>query len=381
MRVQLLHKGGSVTGTQRYAMELYHGLLTAGVDIRLQQPKVFPSDWLAQPLRRAGVDVQAFFNSYPLALDPHPSDLYHLPTQTMATLLLRRFPYPFVVSVLDIIPYLTRHDPVLNTFRHRVDAGFYRLALNALRRADGVIAISEYTKRTLVETLGLKPERITVTYMGVDHQHFRPVTVPDEFREKYGLRRDVQYLLYVGSEDPRKNLRALLWALAILRQSRQDVEFIKIGRAHFDGERQKLLELIDTLDLGRCVHFIDTVDDDELVLFYNAADVVVMPSYYEGFGFPVVEAMACGTPVVTANTSSLPELVGHLSVQFDPNSADELAEALVFQLDHPADPDALRRHASQFNWQRTIRETLAVYHQVLGTQSKAVQPPMPARVG
>src|SRR5690606_24234618 len=137
-------------------------------------------------------------------------------------------------------------------------------------------------------------------------------------------------------------LRTLLWALAILRQTRQDVEFIKIGRAHFDSERQQLLDLIGTLDLGRCVHFIDTVDDDELVLFYNAADVVVMPSYYEGFGFPVIEAMACGTPVVTANTSSLPELVGNLAVQFDPANADELAEALVFQLDHPADPDALR---------------------------------------
>ncbi len=381
MRVQLLHKGGSLTGTQRYVMELYHGLLTAGVDIQLQQPKRFPSDRVAQPLRRTGVDVQAFFNSYPLALAPVSTDLYHLPTQTMATLLLRRLRVPCVVSVLDIIPYLTRHDPMLNTFRHGVDAAFYRLALQALRRADAVIAISEYTRQTLVETLGLKPERIAVTYLGVDHQRFRSVNVTDEFRQKYGLRADVQYVLYVGSEDPRKNLRTLMQALAIIRRTRRDVRLIKLGKAHFEGERRALLGMIDTLTLTDAVHFIDTVDDEDLVRFYNAADVVVLPSWYEGFGFPVLEAMACGTPVVTSNRTSLPELVGDLAVQFDPADAQQLADALIFQLDHPADAAALRDHALQFNWARTVRDTLAVYHQVLGTQPQPVQPVIAPEVG
>jgi glycosyltransferase involved in cell wall biosynthesis len=176
------------------------------------------------------------------------------------------------------------------------------------------------------------------------------------------------YVLFVGSESPRKNLGNLFRAFALVRSRLPGVQLLKVGAAHFAHERHRLLALIEQLDLSDCVCFLDHVPEEELPLFYNAAHLVVMPSLYEGFGLPALEAMSCGTPVVASNRASLPEVVGGAGPLIDPESPEEMALVMADLL---ADEDR-RTEASQaglmqaakFSSERQARQTLAIYEEV-----------------
>jgi glycosyltransferase involved in cell wall biosynthesis len=368
MRVQLIGKlEPGISGMSRYTQGLYEGLQAAGLEVRLTFPRRAPIPSPMQyRLRRLGMDVEAFFATYPLRANLEGADIYHLTGQMLATLLLfQRFPRPAVVTVLDIIPYLVQHIPQLNTFHHRVDYWFYRLALLGLRRADALIAISEYTKRTLVEALQLPAERIHVVYPAVDHRKFRAMPIPYTFYAQYALDKVCRYILVVGSEDPRKNLDSVIQAFALVKNQFPHVKLIKIGDSQFVGERQKLLALIAEFDLQADVLLLNTVPDEDLSLFYNVADVCVMPSLDEGFGLPMVEAMACGTPVVCAQVGSLPEVVAEGSVQVNPRDVEALAQAILTLLQNEAERNRLRRvgqeRSARFTWERTAAETELLY--------------------
>jgi glycosyltransferase involved in cell wall biosynthesis len=377
-RVQLIGRLDTrITGLARYTNGLRAGLEQAGMEVRLTFPMRPP---LPTPLDRRiksiGVDIGSFFASYPLRASLERADVYHLTDQMLATLLLfQRFPGPVVVTVMDIIPYLVQHAQELSTFRHQVDAQFYRLALAGLRRADALVVISQYTKATLVEVLGLPEERIHVIYPAIDHGRFRPVNVTDEFRERYGLARDVPYVLYVGSEDPRKNLSTLVRAIASVREDLPAVTLLKVGRAQFSKERKRLLQLIDSLGLEDNVRFMESVPDVDLPSFYNLAGVCVMPSLYEGFGLPMAEAMACGTPVIYARSGPLPEVAGPAGVQVHARDYEAFAQAITRLLADGAAratlADAGRRQAATFTWARTATETRALYARLL----RASDPP------
>ncbi len=374
LRVQLIAKPDSgMTGTSRYTSGLYQGLREAGMDVCLTFPDPPPVPApVVRGLRRLGMNLRAFFASYPLRAHLDDADVYHITTQTMATLLwFRKFPAPVVVTVLDIIPYLVRDDPELNTFRHLIDYLFYRLALAGLRRADALIAISEYTKRTLVETLGLPPERIHVVYPAVDHERFRPMDVPEGFRMKYELSKEWRYILYVGSDDPRKNLCTLLRAFALVKQQVSNVKLLKVGVPHFVQERARLLTLIAELGLQEDVLFFDHVPGEDLPLFYNVADVFVLPSLYEGFGLPALEAMACGAPVIVASSSSLPEVMGDAGIMVNTTDATDWADQIAKVLVEPDYAQALalagQERALMFQIHRQAEATISVYEVCLCT--------------
>jgi glycosyltransferase involved in cell wall biosynthesis len=287
----------------------------------------------------------------------------------MATLLLfQRFPQPVVVTVLDIIPHLVRHNPQLRTYRHPVDALFYRLALLGLRRADVLIAISEYTKRTLVEGLGLPCERIHVIYPAIDPQRFRPLAINDTFRARYELDPQVRYVLYVGSDDPRKNLPTLVRSFGLLRQRVNRVQLLVAGSSQFIQERERLKALVAELGLQEHVRFLGRIPDDDLPAFYNASAVVVLPSYYEGFGYPVVEAMACGRPVIAANTTSLPEVVGNAGLLFEPDDVDGLANGLHTLLTDVAEAERIGKagleRANSFASDQLVNAVIQVYRTI-----------------
>jgi glycosyltransferase involved in cell wall biosynthesis len=237
-----------------------------------------------------------------------------------------------------------------------------------LHKAKALIAISHYTKQTLIDALKISSERIHVTHLGVDLERFRPLDVTPAFYEQYGLSRDHRHLVYVGSEDPRKNLQTLIRAMALIRDELPDVRLVKVGKAHFDDEHQRLISLTDELGLRDRVIWLDYVGDDDLPMLYSAADLVMMPSLYEGFGFPVIEANACGTPVLAANATALPELVADKSALFDPHDSGSIAASIRDALarQHTAGKESQRwqRHAAQFTWRRTVQQTLAVYQHV-----------------
>ena len=343
------------TGLSRYEDSLYQGLCqTQRAEVTVVRPFPFPRK-LSRLVTWTGFDPARFFDSYPLRVSREPVEIYHIMSQSLATLLVFQKIHPVVVTVHDIIPYMVRSDPQLNSLRHPVDAWFYRLALSGLRRADAVIAISDYTKNTLVDALGLAPERIEVVCRVVEHDRFYPTEVPEAFRSKYRLPAGQRYVVYVGSEDPRKNVPTLIRAFARLVEEHDDVVLLKVGAPHFEAERAKLKQLVAQLGIEDKVVFLDHVPDQDLALFYNVADVTVMPSLYEGFGLPALESMACGTPVVAANAASLPEVVGDAGLLVDPHDVEGFAQNLHRVL---SDSD-LRDHLSQLSIERAQQFSVA----------------------
>jgi glycosyltransferase involved in cell wall biosynthesis len=359
--------GGTHTGVGRYVSMLHSGLRAAGVDAVRVAPIAPPLPNAGYAvLRRSGVDLRTFLLNYPIWARYPRADVYHLTSQNLASLLLFRRPAgKVIVTVHDIIPYILRDHPQLRTYRTAADALFDRMAMAGLRRADRLVADSDYTRRCVVEHLGIAAERIDVVYLGIAHERFRPSPVLSDIRRRYGLPEGLRYLIYVGSEDPRKNLPALVRALAEVRRAAPDVEFIKVGRAHFDSERRCLSELAGRLGVRQAIHFLDDVPEDDLPALYNLAEVCVMPSFYEGFGFPALEAMACGTPVVCAHASSLPEIVGTAGALVDPHDELALARMLTVLLGDEERRRRLgqggRKQAAGFTWERAVSETQRLY--------------------
>jgi glycosyltransferase involved in cell wall biosynthesis len=248
------------------------------------------------------------------------------------------------------------------------------MARAAVRRADHLLAISEHTRRDLIDLLGAPPAGVTVTHCGVDPT-FRPLDAAQvaAWRARYGL--PERFILYVGTLEPRKNVPRLLDAYARLRRRGPVPPLVLVGGR---GWRHAAIDArLAALGLGDAVRFLGYVPAAELPLCYNAAGVFVYPSLYEGFGLPPLEALACGTPVVTSNAASLPEAVGDAAVLVDPRDPAALADALAAALADEPLRQRLRAaglaQARRFSWRRMAEQTLAVYHDVQQLTAPAAQ--------
>jgi glycosyltransferase involved in cell wall biosynthesis len=232
------------------------------------------------------------------------------------------------------------------------------------RRAQRLIAVSIQTAKETTRLLGVPPERIDVVYHGVDPV-FHPLPADEiaAFRQRRGL--PERYVLFVGTLEPRKNLVRLVEAFARIRENQ--VKLVLAGGKGWLYD--ELFETVETLDLQEDVIFPGYVTTEELPLLYNAATIFCYPSVYEGFGFPVLEAQACGTPVLTSNISSLPEAAGDGALLVDPYDVDALAAGLHRllhdeSLRHQLQESGLA-HAGRFSWMDTARETARVYRRAL----------------
>ncbi len=284
-----------------------------------------------------------------------PYDLYHIATQNLSFLQL----HPKVVTCLDLI-----HQAYPENVSHYLISKF---VYSGLGKADAVIAISEATKKDLLRLYDIPSDRIEVVYPGVDTQTFAPGLPTDELCEKYRLPRDTQFIVHVSSERPRKNLDAVLRALYLLKKEFgvDRIKLLKGGKPQYRADRERTLATVEKLGLREDVILLDNLSDRLLAQLYNLADVFVFPSYYEGFGLPPLEAMACGTPVIVSNATSLPEVVGDSGIIVDPDSAHSLAKALHSVLtDESLRQDLGRRgleRASSFNWEKAADQVLRVY--------------------
>ncbi len=286
-------------------------------------------------------------------------DLYHEPNYVPLP-----FRGPLVITVCDlsVLRYPETHPP------QRV-AWFERGFLPAVKRARRVITISHHVKHEIVERLGVDPARIDVTYLAADERFGpAPAEVVERVLRSHGL--PARYVLTVGTVEPRKNLTTLLTAYARLPEDiRESHPLVIVGMQGWVGDSShygEVAALAEQLGLAEKVIFPGYLPDDELPAIYSGAAAFVFPSLYEGFGLPPLEAMACGTPVVSSNAASLPEVVGDAAVLFDPLNAEALTAALEQLLTHEADADALIARgldrARRFSWERCSRETLASYH-------------------
>lgn len=234
----------------------------------------------------------------------------------------------------------------------------------ALRRADLVLADSYATRDDLVRLLHADPAKISVIHLGVDPR-FRPLP-PSEIepvRQRLGL--PDHFALFVSTLEPRKNVVRLLEAFALLPglMSNVDLHLVIAGRKGWRYE--PIFEAVERLRLGQRVHFMNFLDDKDLPAMYNLAEVFVYTPLYEGFGLPDLEALACGTPVVTSAVASLPEVVGDTAVLVDPNDSASIARGIARVINDNRLAQRLRaagpERARPFTWERAGREVLACY--------------------
>ena len=284
------------------------------------------------------------------------SQLYHATEH-----LLPRLPLSTVMTVHDLIfeRYPQHHT--------RTNRAFLRLAMpRFVAAATQIIAVSQQTARDLRQLYGTPAEKISVVYEGVDPE-FRPAdpATQKEIRQRYSP--DRPYLLMVGTLEPRKNHSLALHALRLLKaQGHSHRLLIAGGKGWLFAPIQAL---VAELALEDDVTFTGYVPAADLPGLYSAADALLLPSLYEGFGLPILEAMACGTPVICSRASSLPEMAGDAALYVPVDDAPTLAAAIVLLLAQPTLAATLRarglRHVQQFSWQATAQQTVAVYQAVL----------------
>ncbi len=231
-------------------------------------------------------------------------------------------------------------------------------------RADRIIADSLSTKRDLMRLLAVPESKIRVIALAADPR-YRPIkdaTALHQLKKRFNLAKP--FALYVGTVEPRKNLHRVIEAWARMR-ARVKAPHQLVITGFQAWAYSEVSDLVRRLGIKRDVVFTGYVRDEELPLLYNASDLFIFPSLYEGFGMPVLEAMACGVPVLTANTSSLPEVAGDAARLADPMDTAGMADAMQEILEDGALRQRLseagQRRASQFSWDQTARETLSVY--------------------
>jgi glycosyltransferase involved in cell wall biosynthesis len=293
----------------------------------------------------------------------HPVDLLHV--QYTAPPFA---PCPVVTTIHDLA---FEHLP--ETFNRRSWMQLRLTVRRAARRAAHIITVSEYSRRDISRTYGIAPERITVTPEAAP-AHFAPVTNETELRrirESYGIQKN--YILSLCSIQPRKNLVRLIEAYSCLRRVRSEGKLPQLvlagKRGWLDNETFRAAQ---RHALGRDILLTGYVPEQDLVGLYSGAICFVYPSYFEGFGLPVVEAMQCGVPVIAGNRTSLPEVVGDAGLLFDPFDTQALVTALIQVIDDSEYRAALRakglEQAKNFNWKRTAQLTLNTYQAAAKTK-------------
>ncbi len=276
---------------------------------------------------------------------------------------------PTVVTVHDLIPLL------LPAYRGNALVRLYtRLVSASARRAQVVLTDSQASRQDIIAHLGLPAARVRAVPLAVG-DHLRPDPQPedDAIRRRYGL--PDRYILYLAGHDRRKNVAALVRAFATVRRADDDVALVIGGRLPA-GKNPLFFDprpLVESLGLGEAVRFIGWVEEGHKAALYRGAACAVFVSRYEGFGLPVLEALACGAPLVASNVSSLPELMGDAGFAVDPEDERALAGAILACLVDDDLAAELRRRgpeqAARFTWRRTAAETLAAYEEAVACAS------------
>lgn len=355
------------TGSGQYTRHLVGALLVLGVRVTLVAPKgriLDPPPGANILLTRStqGRNLgKVFFEQvdFPHAAQTAGADLAHVPYWGGPL----RSPVPTVVTIHDLVPLLLsayRGGPLVRLYTSLVAA--------SARGAAAVLTDSQASRQDILTHLGFPPEQVYAIPLAVDDAYTpHPNSGMDTaIHQKYGL--PTSYVLYLGGYDVRKNLRILLQAYAYVRNGVGDeYPLVLAGRLptraspHFPP----IKPLCQELHLEDAIYLIGPVDEADKPALYRTAACFVYPSRYEGFGLPPLEAMACGAPVVAANTSSLPEVIGEAGFLVSPDDARGMAGAIIAILLQEELAQTLRQRglaqAARFSWDRTARETISVY--------------------
>lgn len=358
------------TGSGQYLRGLLQGMVGMGVDhelllvtppgaVELEMPGLEVSvETLGADFWRGNLGKVLFEQAaFPWVCRRWGADLAHVPY--WGSPLWR--PVPTVVTIHDLIPLLLpayRGGPLVRLYTRLVSA--------AARRATWVLTDSQASKQDIESHLDIPSERVDAIYLAAAG-HFQPKPQPEDeaIRRHYDL--PARYVLYMAGHDERKNVSGLLEAFSTVVEADADVTLVVGGRLPAES-RPPLYDprpLAESLDIAQAVQFIGWVEERHKPALYRGAACAVFPSRYEGFGLPVLEALACGTPLVTTTSSSLPELAGDAAFAVDPEDTAALAGAILACLVDQSLVAELRQRgpdqAAGFRWVDTARQTLAVY--------------------
>lgn len=365
LRVAFISTAFDNSGIGTYSKALYHALQSCRVDV-----SAFHIDYNTQRIyelmkkeKRTVKRKKSVWNIHSVPFHfrcrndiPDGFDIYHIT-------------HPGI-SFLNVKPKIvTCHDMIKYKFPRRMSEKVTReVFYRPLEHAEHVITISNATKQDLISTLNFDRENTTTVYNGVN-KNYRPIDKKDDcLRSDFDLPSDEKVVLYIGSDEPRKNLSTLLKGFASLKNSIPNATFVKVGSESTFGDRKGTIDYIKEYGVQDSTKIFDFISEEKLPRLYNTSDVFVFPSLYEGFGLPPLEAMACGTPVITSNAASLPEVVGNAGITIDPTDASQLATELERVLENSHLQNKLTKkglhRANQFSWKRSANETLDVYRRV-----------------
>lgn len=287
-------------------------------------------------------------------------DVYHIPQNGIG------FSKPkdikTVITLHDIIP-MKMPDTVSETFLKIFNENIQ----NILNNTDGIITVSNFSKEDISKTFSYPKEKIFVTHLAAE-EIYTPLNKfhsSQYLKKHYGIDRD--FLLYVGGFSPRKNILGLIEAFNLVKNSyKRDLKLVIIGTKgpSYEIYRKK----VDELNLSSSVIFTGFIPIDDMPIFYSASKALVYPSFYEGFGLPPIECMACGTPVIASNLTSMPEVCQDAALLVDPYDVDEIKENILTLLNNHKFYSLMiykgLSHSSKFNWKKTAYNTLEVYKHI-----------------
>ncbi|MFA4874440.1 MAG: glycosyltransferase family 1 protein [bacterium] len=357
-----------------YANRLIEGLAAfyPALDVKLYKPRKTEFPDLFKPLL-AKIPYVRFYSrelfisrniTYPYLARRHQRQINHILGHNNANLAYHLDGARTVVTCHDLQPIVAYADaPVrpkwLKWFERRI---------GGMARAARVIAISESTKKDILKYTDVVEEKISVVYQGVDNC-FKPIRdekLLDDIANKYGIdRRSRRIILNVANNQQRKNHEGILKAVRVLRDRNPDILLLHVGDTLHSGQ----MELAKALGLADILQDVGQVSQEDLVSLYNLADVLLFPSFYEGCGWPILEAHACGTPVITSRTSSMPEMAGDAALIVDPYDIRDIANATAEVLIN----DHLRKslierglqQVKKYSWENHVNGVISVYDDIL----------------
>lgn len=233
-----------------------------------------------------------------------------------------------------------------------------KLMTHTIKHAKHIFTVSQYSKEDIIKVFHIPEEMLTVTYNAVDEDYYvKNKTQVQYLYDKYNIPRNKKIILYVGNLKPHKNLERLLNAFS-KSENKEKCVIVLVGKA-FDSENIQAIE--NKYDINGCVICSGMVSKKEIVDFYNLADIFAFPSLYEGFGIPALESMACGTPVICSNKTSLPEVAGNAALYFDPYNIENIKDAIDKVIsNHKLQEDLIQKgfkRYKMFNWMKTVELT------------------------
>lgn len=283
-------------------------------------------------------------------------ELYHVPKNTGIPFFS---PVPVVVTIHDVIPHVFPHQYLTNILERL----YYETALRiSIKRSKKIITISEFSRQELITHYGVKPDKIATILLAYNRsfRKINDVALLKPVREKYKL--NEKYLLAIGGSEYRKNMQRLINVYQRYFSSAYKLVVI--------GGKWRDVDLPGKYANDKKIRFLTNIPEEDLIAIYNMAEVFVFPSFYEGFGIPVLEGMACGVPVITSNVSSMPEVGGDAAVYFDPYNENDMAEKIGMVLKdrnlRQTMTDRGLNKVKEYSWEKCAEETLRVYREVLG---------------